>query len=219
MTSKPQSGQRIVQCGYCQLELSNMKPKQRCIACKRIYYCGAKCQKLDWKFVHKLQCKKIAKLSENEWNNYKNSNKFKAVNVCKQYIPSNTSYYAKTLYLFYFNAIYDSKIIAILDIPDYITSIICQYVIPPTLKPINQTGSEEMKFEYRVKSSYKDILNKLGPPTAVYDTGDPHWKYQHADGRIVCIWRLAKQFDVGYWTGFGDASLFVELDFAIGTYG
>lgn len=38
------------QCAVCS------KPGKRCTSCENIYYCGAECQKADWK-VHKLVCR------------------------------------------------------------------------------------------------------------------------------------------------------------------
>ncbi|KAH0023672.1 hypothetical protein KCU78_g5354, partial [Aureobasidium melanogenum] len=38
------------QCAVCS------KPGERCSSCENIYYCGAECQKADWK-VHKLLCR------------------------------------------------------------------------------------------------------------------------------------------------------------------
>lgn len=49
-------------CSYCMLENETSLLK-RCTGCKVVRYCSPKCQKLDWKMIHKNECPLLTRLS------------------------------------------------------------------------------------------------------------------------------------------------------------
>ena len=61
-------------CGIGKKDLGERINKlKRCSRCKSVYYCGKYCQKKDWKF-HKLNCKKIEKITDVVVKTVKNEN-------------------------------------------------------------------------------------------------------------------------------------------------
>lgn len=45
----------------------------KCSGCKRAYYCSEKCQKMDWKVMHKHHCKIFQTINEVEEEKYQAS--------------------------------------------------------------------------------------------------------------------------------------------------
>ena len=45
----------------------------KCSGCKRAYYCSDKCQKLDWKIMHKNHCKIFQTINQVEEEKYQES--------------------------------------------------------------------------------------------------------------------------------------------------
>ncbi|KAF8178640.1 hypothetical protein K438DRAFT_1938715 [Mycena galopus ATCC 62051] len=52
-------------CAYC-LRAGNSESLQKCTGCRRVAYCGKKCQKLDWKLDHKQCCPAFQQYNEQD---------------------------------------------------------------------------------------------------------------------------------------------------------